>query len=110
MRNLKKVMALILVFALSLTMMASAAYTDVKAGSANEEAIGVLSALGVIKGYTNGEFRPDNNITRAEVSTIIYRLITNDVATAVTSADTQFPDVPNTHWAYGYICGALLPQ
>lgn len=103
MRNLKKVMALILVFALSLTMMASAAYTDVKAGSANEEAIGVLSALGVIKGYTNGEFRPDNNITRAEVSTIIYRLITNDVATAVTSADTQFPDVPNTHWASGYV-------
>lgn len=103
MRNLKKVMALILVFALSLTMMASAAYTDVKAGSANEEAIGVLSALGVIKGYTNGEFRPDNNITRAEVSTIIYRLMTNDVVTAVTSADTQFPDVPNTHWASGYI-------
>lgn len=103
MRNLKKVMALILVFALSLTMMASAAYTDVKAGSANEEAIGVLSALGVIKGYTNGEFRPNNNITRAEVSTIIYRLMTNDVTTAVTSADTQFPDVPNTHWASGYI-------
>lgn len=103
MRNLKKVMALILVFALSLTMMASAAYTDVAVGAASGDAIGLLSAMGVFKGYTNGEFRPENKITRAEVSTIIYRMLTNDVVASVSNEKTQFPDVPQTHWASGYV-------
>lgn len=32
-----------------------------------------VTSLGLINGYEDGTFRPDNNMTRAEVSTVIYR-------------------------------------
>ncbi|MBR3280435.1 MAG: S-layer homology domain-containing protein [Clostridia bacterium] len=34
-----------------------------------------ISELGLIKGYEDGTFRPDNSLTRAEVATVIYRFI-----------------------------------
>lgn len=38
------------------------------------QAISELSSIGVIKGMNDGKFYPNNNLTRAEAATLIYRL------------------------------------
>ena len=82
MRNLKKILALVLALVMSFSLMATAnAFTDSdKINDTYEEAVEVLSALKVFQGYDNGSFVPQGSITRAEVAAIIYRIVTGDVA------------------------------
>lgn len=111
MKNLKKVLALVLAFACAFTMFAGAAFTDA-ADIKTTEAVDMLVALGVIKGYEDGSFRPDATVTRAEMAKMIYVLRTGkDDASAYASAATKFDDLngASTSWAAGYIkyCEAL---
>lgn len=110
MRNLKKILALVLAVALiaSLAITASAAtYTDeAKINTNYAEAVDVLTALGVLRGTGNGEFSPGNYITRAEVATIVYRIMTADVLDAQKGLYTDynvFKDVSSTDWYAGYV-------
>lgn len=67
-------------------------FTDVKAGMWCNRAIATLTNMGIIKGYTDGTFRPNADITRAELATIIARFAKLDVNTKT------FSDI-NGHWA-----------
>lgn len=111
MKNLKKVLALVLAFACAFTMFAGAAFKD-QADIKTTEAVDTLVALGVIKGYDDGSFRPDATVTRAEMAKMIYVLRTGkDDASAYASAATKFDDLngASTAWAAGYVkyCEAL---
>lgn len=53
-------------------------------------------------GYTNGSFAPARNMTRAEVTTMFARLLTEQIDAAKTYPNT-FTDVPSAHWAADYI-------
>ena len=105
MKNLKKVLALVLAFACAFTMFAGAAFTD-QADISQTEAVDMLTALNVIEGYEDGSFRPDEIVTRAEMAKMIY-VIRNggsDVVTQYKGYKTPFTDVENiNHWAKGYI-------
>ena len=105
MKNLKKVLALVLAFACAFTMFAGAAFTD-QADISQTEAVDMLTALNVIEGYKDGSFRPDEIVTRAEMAKMIY-VIRNggsDVVTQYEGYKTPFTDVENVnHWAKGYI-------
>ena len=103
MKNLKKVLALVLAFACAFTMFASAAFTD-QADISQTEAVDMLTALGVIQGYTDGSFRPDDTVTRAEAAKMIFTIRNggNDNASAFESVASSFTDI-NGHWAAGYI-------
>ncbi len=105
MKNLKKVLALVLAFACAFTMFAGAAFTD-QADISQTEAVDMLTALNVIEGYKDGSFRPDEIVTRAEMAKMIY-VIRNggsDVVTQYKGYKTPFTDVENVnHWAKGYI-------
>ena len=46
----------------------------------------------------NGFFRPDEPITRAE-----YAALASSFAKLSTDVPNSFPDVPDSHWAVGYI-------
>lgn len=106
MKNLKRLIALVAVFALALTTIASAAaYTDVKEDSAYYEAIETLSKLNIFTGYEDGTFQPDKTVTRAEMAALIAR-IQGYGDSAETASATKFSDVPSTHWASGYIANA----
>ena len=106
MKNLKKVLALVLAFACAFTMFAGAASFTDQADIAQTEAVDMLTALGVIEGYQDGSFRPDETVTRAEMAKMIY-VIRNggsDVVTQYEGYKTPFTDVENVnHWAKGYI-------
>ena len=105
MKNLKKVLALVLAFACAFTMFAGAAFTD-SADISQTEAVDMLTALGVIKGYEDGSFQPDATVTRAEMAKMIY-VIRNGGSDEVSQYEgykTPFTDVENVnHWAKGYI-------
>ncbi len=106
MKNLSKVLAVVLALAMALSMVSFAAYTDVEAGADCEEAVTVLSALEILKGYEDGSFKPEATITRAEFATVVIRLL--GLADTATGGATIFTDVAADHWANGYI--ALAAQ
>lgn len=102
MKNLKKVLALVLAFACAFTMFAGAAFTDA-ADIKTADAVDTLVALGVLEGYPDGSFRPDATVTRAEMAKMIYTIRTGKSdASAYNEDKTTFTDI-NGHWARGYI-------
>ena len=106
MRNLKKVIALVAVFAMLVSTVAFAqTYSDVAETDAYAEAIETLSMLGILTGDdadNDGkmDFRPADTITRAEVAAIVCRIQNMNSAAQV---GTPFADVPSSHWASGYV-------
>ena len=69
-------------------------FIDVPNDAWFSKAIGVLVSLGIVKGYSDSSFRPNNPITRAEFAALIARF---DVLS--TPVDYVFKDVPASHWA-----------
>lgn len=110
MRNLKKVIALIAVFAMMVSTVAfAAAFDDVDDSSTYSEAIQTLNKLGILTGDDEDgdgvmSFRPEDSITRAEITVIVARI--QGQTGAVAQANTIFTDVPSTYWASGYIASA----
>ena len=49
-------------------------------------------------GDTNGMIRPNASITRAEVATIFFRLVTDDYRTQMWTQQNRFPDVQMDNW------------
>ena len=103
MKNLKKILALVLAFACAFTMFAGAAFTDQADIKVDAEVVDTLVSLGVINGYTDGSFKPNDTVTRAEMAKMIYVLRTgNSDASAYNNDKTTFTDIKG-HWARGYV-------
>ena len=107
---MKKLLAMVLalVMTLSLAVSANAAFKDDKSISDDyAESVAVLNGMGVFKGYEDGSFKPEGNITRAEVATIVYRIYTADVAkndkSGLYATYNKFSDMAGAGWAQGYI-------
>ena len=84
-------------------MFAGAAFTDQADIKVDSDAVDTLVSLGVVNGYTDGSFKPNDTVTRAEMAKMIYVLRTgNSDASAYNNDKTTFTDV-NGHWAAGYI-------
>ena len=102
MRNLKRALSLGLTAAMISGLMvmgsSAASYADVTSEN-NVEAIEVLEAVGIMIGDENGNFNPDQNVTRNEMAVIMANLMEYNVATY---KDTSpFTDVPS--WAEPYV-------
>ena len=72
-------------------------FKDVKAGDWYKTAVDIMARQGIVKGYEDGTFRPNQPITRREFAAIAARYAGN--------LDTwkTFRDVPPTDWAYKLI-------
>ena len=116
MSTLKKVLALTLALAMILSVSAFAGsykadtYKDAASIDKDcEDSIELLYALDIMQGDAQGNFRPNDTITRAEVAKMIYVIKNygNDDK-AVTYQDAKiFSDVSATAWYAGYVnyCG-----
>ena len=108
MRNLKKVLSLVLCMAVMMSVMvvgAGAAFKD-QEKIKNAEAVDACSALNIINGYTDGSFKPEGTITRAEACKMICVALNGGKEPALgTNATPTFSDVRGTSakWAEGYI-------
>lgn len=101
---MKKLFSLLLVAVMLFGMATTAfAYTDVTA-TAQTGPVEKLNALGILKGYADGTFKPENPITRAEFAAVIVRTMGLEQAATLINNPTKFSDVTAQYaWAYGYI-------
>lgn len=61
--------------------------------------INALAKSGIMNGYADGSFRPNNLITREEVAKVMYYLCDNENA----QASIEFSDVSANRWSYKFI-------
>ena len=112
MRNLKKILALVLALMMALSVMVFASAMDLEdyedaaaVDSDYAEAVDLLTGMGIFEGDEGG-FRPQDRITRAEVAALVYRVLTADVTNAEVGRYVDFDyftDVPEDEWYAGYV-------
>ncbi len=103
-RFLATIVAVMLVIT-SLTMPGFAAFTDLSEDANSYTAVSVLNMLGVINGYDDGTFKPDNNVTRAEFTAMLLRTRGMGSVGSTSLENPPFPDVTTSDvsWAIGNI-------
>lgn len=104
MKNLKKVLAFVVVFTMMFSFAVSAnSFPDVSKDASYAEAVTVLSSLNVMIGDEKGNFNPDKIMTRAEATALIIRVKGLAEAADGAKGATAFSDVAADHWAFGSI-------
>lgn len=85
-------------------------FSDVRSGDWFYEAVVGSIQYGWIEGYEDGTFRPENRITRVEVTSIVNKMLGRfaDREFVAGHADelNSFSDVTSTHWGYYHIVEA----
>lgn len=76
---------------------ASASFPDVSLNRWSFKWIETAAQLGYLKGYKDGTFGPEKPITRAEMASILVRIISND-KTLLNAEIKDFSDVPDGKW------------
>jgi len=100
--KLKRTIGVIIIICILFSFSSYAGFLDIEKDDLYYEETSVLSALGVINGYEDGNFKPENKVTRAEFCALITRLLGRGEA-GNHKMKTNFTDVPYEHWASGYI-------
>ncbi|MDX9970855.1 MAG: S-layer homology domain-containing protein [Candidatus Gracilibacteria bacterium] len=78
-------------------------FEDLESDHKNAYAISVFYDLGLIKGYSDGTFRPENNLNRAELLAIVLDSVDADFSGQL--LENCFKDVKN-EWFSAYVCYA----
>ena len=81
-------------------------FNDVSKNEWYSDYIGYLSKYGIIKGYADNTFRPNDNVTRAEfvAMTVRFNSLFNDVKKG--SYTVKYTDVASNYWAYSDVAYA----
>lgn len=82
---------------------AASAFPDVDGYEEFAEAVSYVNEAGIMIGDNNGNFNPYATVNRAEMATIVCRMLGVDKNL---TTSTQFTDVPTGHWANGYVSKA----
>lgn len=74
-------------------------FSDVKTNRWSAHDIEYMADKKIVKGYPDGEFKPENNLSRAEFAALIFRFA------RLEEADTENPfnDLEEDHWSYDNI-------
>ena len=101
---MKKLLALVLalVMSLSLVTISNADFKDADKIDYNE-AVDVMVAVGVLKGYDNGNFGAKDTLTREQAAKIIAYLELGDKAADALVGGKTFTDVTASRWSAGFI-------
>ncbi len=108
--NLKKVISSIAALAMTASVLVapvSAKFADVADTAKYAQAVEEIAALGIVAGDADtGLFRPEDNITRAEATKMVVAAMGpayTEAAEGAKGTDTEFSDVPGSHWASGFV-------
>mgnify|MGYP002798093727 CR=1 FL=1 len=104
---MKKFLSLVLALVMTMSLVTVSAgakdFTD-NSKINYKEAVDVMSAVKVIDGYAEGDFRPANTLTRGAAAKIICNLILGPTTAEALVADAApYSDVPTTNTFAGYI-------
>lgn len=77
-------------------------FSDVSANKWYVDYVTKAGELGLVTGYSDGTFRPENKVTRAETVTMINRMMGRDPETAseLKTITSPFTDTPESAWYY----------
>ena len=78
------------------------AFSDVQESTAARN-VAALQMMGVVDGYPDGSFRPQQTLTRAQFCKMVIALMGQEDTALRYRNFTVFPDVKGSHWAAGYI-------
>ena len=101
----QRILALLLAAGLCLGLIAAApalAFSDVS-GEELSEAVEVLSGLGIVSGYSDGSYHPDDALTRAQFCKLAILTEGHGDQAQGSAYRTRFSDVPGGGWAAPYI-------
>ena len=98
-----KLFVLLLAFALLCTL--AAAFTDDEdIGEGYSEAVAAMAERGVLEGFEDGSFRPEESLTREQGAKIIaYLCLGEEAAEALVCNKAPFDDVAADRWSAPYI-------
>ena len=104
---MKKFLSLVLALVMTMSLVTVSAgakdFTD-NSKINYKEAVDVMSAVKVIDGYAEGDFRPANTLTRGAAAKIICNMILGPTTAGALVADAApYKDVPTNHTFAGYI-------
>lgn len=108
----RRIVSILLAIAMLITLLpinafaennAVAVFSDVKDTDYYAQAAKILNKLGVLNGYPDGTYRAESFVTRAEMAAIVCRMIDKETMAEKSAGKTDFDDVPENHWASGYI-------
>ena len=111
MRNLKKILALVLALVMSMSLVTIANASDFTDADdiTYEEATDVMSAIGVIEGFEDGSFDPDGTLTREQAAKLVTFMLLGNNANNLGVEGSTFDDVAATRWSASAIeyCASL---
>jgi len=67
------------------------------------QSVEACRAAGIVGGYPDGRYHPDESVSRAQMAGFISRTLAIPSAVPEGPPTPHFPDVPTDHWAYKYI-------
>ena len=104
---MKKFLSLVLALVMTMSLVTVSAGAKDFSDSTKiqyKEAVDVMSAVNVISGYAEGDFRPSTTLTRGAAAKIICNLILGPTTAGALVADAApYKDVPTNHTFAGYI-------
>ena len=104
---MKKFLSLVLALVMTMSLVTVSAGAKDFSDSTKiqyKEAVDVMSAVNVISGYAEGDFRPTTTLTRGAAAKIICNLILGPTTAGALVADAApYKDVPTNHTFAGYI-------
>ena len=90
---MKKLLCMVLIVSLLMTTALAATFSDVPAGKWYSAGVEYCASQGYVTGYSNGTFKPGNNITRAELAVVMNKMLG-----LKSPANNTFSDVPSGKW------------
>lgn len=80
-------------------------FSDVPIARWSSANIAAAKSHGIVEGYANGSFGPADPMTRAELATVLVRIVRKD-GRSYSSSQITFSDVPQEAWFYEYVTDA----
>ena len=100
MKKFQSILAVLLAVSLLACPASALSFPDVDSNSGYAPAIQFVSTIGIMVGDSTGNFNPNQIVNRAEMATIVCRVLKQ---TENLSMSNVFTDVPANHWANAYV-------
>jgi hypothetical protein len=81
----------------------SFAFAEPSQDKAQQDSAAIMTKLGLMKGYSNGDLGLTKKINRAEFATIIIRMTGYESKPFSPAKEIKFKDLSKTHWAYSTV-------
>ncbi len=99
-----------LIITMLMSQIAYAAFSDVDQTTDYETAITWMSDNGVIQGYPDGTFKPDQCVNRAEFLKMLYLTSKKNVEAISPAQNNIFSDTYTDEWYWPYVSQALIDE